>query len=261
MPCVYIKPLYLLIAVLGLNFISINALDDCRTMFLGYYNSACNAQGRQTCPTTCKEYLTNFHKTCEGKEWSESFSSPYSVADFLIMSPGRAGPCDETIKEEFLLRFEAPTCDTVLAANLQSSYPECSEEGECSVLCRNVIGKMYSTCDALYITTIEFDEEEWGGIESDITVQELSAYLINFRSDSCNAYAAGKSWPSGNASTDPSSGPSALPSMIPSSLPSVIPSSKPSSVPSTTPSLGPSASRTTSKKNKKGKKDKTRTAK
>jgi len=193
MTFIYINSVCLLYAVLGMNFVSINA--DCESMITGFFfSSDCIGSDDSTCPSKCTDYLTSLHESCEGEVLStdddEGGKNVYSVNDFLGLSIMASDACKENIKNESLSLLKDSTCSTVMETNTLASIFYCSEneaesEGKCSDFCKELIDKMYSTCAAT----------DTVGEEGSETTAELGASVLNFfRGDTCNTYAATKAF-------------------------------------------------------------------
>mmetsp|Transcript_2735 Transcript_2735/g.3028 ORF Transcript_2735/g.3028 Transcript_2735/m.3028 type:complete len:226 (+) Transcript_2735:59-736(+) len=193
MPCFYINSVCLLLAVIAMNVVSINA--DCQSMYSGFiFSSGCIGADDSACPSTCTDYLTSLHESCEGEVLStddEGKEDLYSVNSFLALGLLASDSCEENIQNEFLTILEGSTCRTILESNSVASIFLCSDEsdaeseGECSDFCKELIDEMYSTCAAT---------DTWGEEGEEMTAQATAFSLSLFRGDTCNTYAATKTF-------------------------------------------------------------------
>mmetsp|Transcript_9677 Transcript_9677/g.11335 ORF Transcript_9677/g.11335 Transcript_9677/m.11335 type:complete len:220 (+) Transcript_9677:191-850(+) len=184
MPCVYIHSVCLLLAVLGINFVSIHADCESASSTGASLFSGCSGGGDSTCPSSCTDYLTNFHESCVGEVYGDEV---YSSKDYLNLGVSASGACKEHIQNEFLTLFQGSTCNSVMDTNSIATTFICSVFGdaeiddECSDFCKGIIDDLYATCAST---------DTWGGT----TITQGAAALEIVRSDSCNTYAATKSF-------------------------------------------------------------------
>jgi len=173
------------------------SISDCVSGYSNFYfQSDCTMTDEDTCPSTCTDYITNVHESCEGEALPGGEGEIYAIQNLLALDLLTSETCKGPVQDTFLTISEGATCNDIVSSNSYAAIFLCADdpsEAECPEFCTALIDKMYSTCAST---------DRVGEDDSESSAQATAYALSLFRSDACNDYADNKSF-QGISTSDP----------------------------------------------------------